>query len=77
MTIPGEETVDSVNTQARMPVQNNLDAHGQSVICEYLKNEIQIYIDLLNRAVNLSDEDVRGSLKTLQANCPAVVDSLV
>ena len=41
-----------------LPVRNNLSNDSQVIVCQFLKkSEIRIYIDLLNRAVNLSDND--------------------
>ena len=61
----------------RQPVRNNLDAKGQKYLCEnLLKKDIIRYIDLMNRAVNLSDEDVKSALEGINASCPTVMKSL-
>mmetsp|Transcript_3247 Transcript_3247/g.5225 ORF Transcript_3247/g.5225 Transcript_3247/m.5225 type:complete len:125 (-) Transcript_3247:638-1012(-) len=75
--IPGEGSEgERVNAGSRLPVQNTLNARGRRILCQFLTNEIRIYIDLLNRAVNLSDDDVRAALEGTQANCPSVVKYL-
>ncbi len=68
---------DILNARGKLPVRNNLSSRGQDILCHFLKNDIRIYIDLLNRAVNLSDDDVRDALEVIQRNCPSVVTSLV
>ena len=61
----------------RQPVQNNLDAKGRVYVCEHLlKKDIIRYIDLLNRAANLSDDDVKSALEGINASCPSVLESL-
>ena len=57
-------------------MKNDLSQSGQQIICQYLTHEIRLYIDLLNRAANLSDEDVREALEKVRSNCPAVVAAL-
>ena len=68
---------EKVNARGRLPVRNNLSLDGQVIVCQFLKNEIRIYIDLLNRAVNLSDDDIREALLDVQKNCPSVLKSLI
>ena len=68
---------DILNARGKLPVRNNLSARGQDIVCHFLKNDIRVYIDLLNRAVNLSDDDVRAALEVIQRNCPLVLTSLV
>mmetsp|Transcript_34512 Transcript_34512/g.63442 ORF Transcript_34512/g.63442 Transcript_34512/m.63442 type:complete len:128 (-) Transcript_34512:53-436(-) len=67
---------ERVNAGSMLPVKNTLNARGRQVLCQVLTNEIRIYIDLLNRAVNLSDDDVSAALQGMQANCPSVVKYL-
>jgi len=77
VNIPDEHSGgDVVNARGRLPARNNLSPGGRKIICQFLTNEIRIYIDLLNRAVNLSDDDVRAALKGVQVNCPFVMKSL-
>ena len=77
VNIPDEHSGgDVVNARGRLPVRNNLLPGGRKIICQFLTNEIRIYIDLLNRAVNLSDDDIGAALKGVQVNCPFVVKSL-
>ena len=66
-----------MNARGRLPVRNDLSDDGQVIVCQFLKNEIRIYIDLLNRAVNLSDDDIREALLDVQKNCPSVLKSLI
>lgn len=68
---------DVLNGRGILPVQNNLSPRGQGTICHFLKNDIRVYIDLLNRAVNLSNDDVRAALEVIHRNCPSVLSSLV
>ena len=65
-----------VNAAGSVPVRNNLSFSSRMVLCEYLKNEIRIYVDLLNRAVNLSDDDIRSTLAVTERNCPQVMTLL-
>ena len=76
--IPDKDSdAEKVNARGRLPVRNNLSLDGQVIVCQFLKNEIRIYIDLLNRAVNLSDDDIREALLDVQKNCPSVLKSLI
>ncbi len=68
---------DVLNARGKLPVRNDLSPRGQDIICHFLKNDIRVYIDLLNRAVNLSDDDVRAAFEVIHRNCPSVVTSLV
>mmetsp|Transcript_31780 Transcript_31780/g.72650 ORF Transcript_31780/g.72650 Transcript_31780/m.72650 type:complete len:456 (+) Transcript_31780:84-1451(+) len=77
--IPNDESGGQhVNSRGgRQPVRNNLDAKGQKYLCEHLlKKDIIRYIDLMNRAVNLSDEDVKREVEGINASCPTVLESL-
>ena len=53
-----------------LPVKNDLREHEIRIMCKYLREEIQLYVSLLNRAVNLSNEDVVESLSDLYKTCP-------
>jgi len=53
-----------------LPIKNDLTPYLTSHICALLENEIKLYISLLNRAVNLSDEDILESLNDLNKTCP-------
>lgn len=66
-----------VNARGKMPVQSNMSRRGRKIICEKLSKEIRIYVGLLNRAVNLSDGDVRSALLELWGSCQDVVESLI
>ena len=54
----------------QLPVRNNLSSHGKVIVCQFLQNEARLYVDLLNRAVNLSDDDVREAIIDVQTSCP-------
>ena len=62
-----------VNARGKLPVKAKISEKGKSIICMLLKDEIKIYIALINRAVNLSDEDVKVALEGVQKNCPSVI----
>ena len=68
---------DAINARGMLPVRSNLSPHGQGIICKFLKNDIRVYIDLLNRAVNLSDDDVHDALEAVHRNCPSVLSLLI
>ncbi|KAL3765186.1 hypothetical protein ACHAWU_010377 [Discostella pseudostelligera] len=68
---------DVVNARGKLPVRNNLSPRGQRIICHFLKNDIRVYIGLLNRAVNLSNNDVRDALEVIHRHCPLILSSLV
>ena len=77
VAIPDKESeAHVVNARGALPVSSNLSDAGRKIICQFLVDEIRIYIDLLNRATNLSDDDVLSSLEGLKKNCPDVMDSL-
>lgn len=68
---------DVLNARGKLPVRNNLSPRGQGIICHFLTNDIRVYIDLLNRAVNLSNDDVHTALEVIHRHCPSVLSSLV
>lgn len=68
---------DVVNARGKLPVRNNLSPRGQRITCHFLKNDIRVYIGLLNRAVNLSNDDVRDALEVIHRHCPSILSSLV
>lgn len=65
-----------VNAQATLPVKSNLSNEGRKLLCNMLRNEYILYLDLLNRAVNLSDDDVKLALDNAHKNCPAIFESI-
>ncbi|KAL7552664.1 hypothetical protein ACHAWF_015894 [Thalassiosira exigua] len=78
MNVPDKFSAgDRVNARGKMPVRNNWSFPSRMIICKSLMNEIRIYINLLNRAVNLSDDDVQSEIESIQRNCPNVLQSLV
>ncbi|KAL7535916.1 hypothetical protein ACHAXR_006805 [Thalassiosira sp. AJA248-18] len=78
LVVPDEGSkAEAVNARGRLPVRNNLSDRGRTTMCKHLANEIRIYIDLLNRAVNLSDDDIRSALELCSKNCPSVLHWLV
>lgn len=77
VTIPDKDSEGGkVNARGTLPIRNNLSKDGQEIVCHFLKEDIRVYVDLMNRAVNLSDDDVREALAGVQKNCPTVVESL-
>ena len=78
--VPIPESVDEgqvVNSQKNLPVKSNLSSNGQRILCKLLLNEYKLYIDLINRAVNLSDDDIKTTLEEVQRNCPAIFESML
>jgi len=78
--VPIPESVDEgqvVNSQKNLPVKSNLSSNGQRILCKLLLNEYKLYIDLINRAVNLSDDDLKTTLEDVQRNCPATFESIL
>ncbi len=65
-----------VNSQAKLPVRSNLSDEGRATLCKLLRNEYILYIDLLNRAVNLSDDDIKSALDEAHKNCPDILESI-
>ena len=65
-----------INSQAKLPVTSNLSDEGRDSLCKLLRNEYILYIDLLNRAVNLSDDDIKSALDDAYKNCPAILESI-
>jgi len=65
-----------INSQAQLPVKSNLNSEGREILCKILRNEYILYIDLLNRAVNLSDDDIKSTLDDVHKNCPAILESI-
>ena len=65
-----------VNSQGKLPVTSNLSNEGRESLCKFLRNEYILYIDLLNRAVNFSDDDIKSALDDAHKNCPAILESI-
>ena len=65
-----------VNCQGDLPLKSNLSDEGRKLLCKLLQNEYVLYIDLLNRAVNLSDDDVKYALNNAYKNCPDILESM-
>lgn len=65
-----------VNSQAKLPVRSNLRDEGRATLCKLLRNEYILYIDLLNRAVNLSDDEIEFALDDAHKNCPDILESI-
>uniref|UniRef100_A0A7S0FPL5 Uncharacterized protein n=1 Tax=Minutocellus polymorphus TaxID=265543 RepID=A0A7S0FPL5_9STRA len=54
-----------------LPVRNStLSAFGWKNLCKAMCHEMQTYKAMLQRAVNLNDEDVRESVEELREICP-------
>lgn len=47
-----------------------LSSESISILCQALCNEIQVYKKILNQALNMSQDQVRVSLRELEAKCP-------
>ncbi len=76
--VPVPNSVDegqSVNSQGDLPLKSNLSDKGRKLLCKLLQNEYALYIDLLNRAVNLSDDDVKHALNNAYKNCPDILEA--
>ncbi len=66
-----------VNSQGKLPVTSNLSDEGRESLCKFMRNEYILYFDLLNRAVNLSDDDIKSTLDDAYKNCPVTMESIV
>ena len=66
-----------VNSQGKLPVTSNLSDEGRESLCKFMRNEYILYFDLLNRAVNLSDDDIKPALDDAYKNCPVTMESIV
>ncbi len=75
VTVPKSDETNKLNARGELPIESNLSDEGRKTLCHFLKSDIQIYISFLNRAVNLSDEDVKVTLEDLQESCPEIVES--
>ncbi|KAL7449054.1 hypothetical protein ACHAWC_001154 [Mediolabrus comicus] len=47
-----------------------LSSESISILCQALCNEIQVYKKILNQALNMSQDQLRVSLRELEAKCP-------
>lgn len=56
-----------------LPVTRNISKEGQGILCEALKKEYRIYFDLLNRAVNMNEEDIQEARDIASKNCPKLI----
>jgi hypothetical protein len=52
------------------PVKNIISESGRKNMCLALEDEYRVYFEMLNAALNLSEDDVKDSLKIARKNCP-------
>jgi hypothetical protein len=61
---------DDSSEMFNYPVKREISAQGQERLCRALKKEYQAYMILLQRAVNLSEQQRQDSLNQARQNCP-------
>ena len=65
------ELAASMNTNTWSDQQDlYLSSESISILCQALCNEIQVYKKILNQALNMSEDQLRVSLRELEAKCP-------
>jgi hypothetical protein len=67
---PMSKTVNKVNVSKKRSEVEKISERARNNLCVALRQEIQVYKDLLERAENLSEEHVAESLRELQDSCP-------
>jgi len=75
VTVPSENETKRLNARGEVPITSNLSDEGRKTVCRFLMDDIQVYIDFLNRAINLSDDEVKVTLRDLQESCPEIINS--
>eukprot|EP00581_Thalassiosira_minuscula_P018248 CAMPEP_0183718466 /NCGR_PEP_ID=MMETSP0737-20130205/11706_1 /TAXON_ID=385413 /ORGANISM="Thalassiosira miniscula, Strain CCMP1093" /LENGTH=532 /DNA_ID=CAMNT_0025948025 /DNA_START=142 /DNA_END=1740 /DNA_ORIENTATION=+ len=65
-----QEDIPVNNAHAKNATEMYLSKHSKIALCQTLCNEIQVYKDLLRRAINLNDADVKSSMDELKEVCP-------
>lgn len=58
------------NAHAKNETELYLSPSSKETLCKVLCNEIQVYKDILKRAINLNDDDVEESIGALMKSCP-------
>mmetsp|Transcript_31447 Transcript_31447/g.56979 ORF Transcript_31447/g.56979 Transcript_31447/m.56979 type:complete len:113 (+) Transcript_31447:1505-1843(+) len=58
------------NAHEKNATELYLSKNSKLALCQVLCNEIQVYKDILRRAINLNDADVLSSLDDLKGVCP-------
>jgi len=59
---------------SNLPLKNNLSIEGRNVLCNFLKDEILLYLNILIYASNLSEDDIDLSLEEIGTSCPTLFD---
>eukprot|EP00546_Thalassionema_frauenfeldii_P021884 CAMPEP_0178905876 /NCGR_PEP_ID=MMETSP0786-20121207/6519_1 /TAXON_ID=186022 /ORGANISM="Thalassionema frauenfeldii, Strain CCMP 1798" /LENGTH=291 /DNA_ID=CAMNT_0020577533 /DNA_START=530 /DNA_END=1405 /DNA_ORIENTATION=+ len=55
-----------------LPVTKELSPGGQKTICQALEEEYKVYFQLLDRALNIHDEEKIESMRYSQKRCPSL-----
>ena len=59
-----------LQAHAKNATEMYLSDKSKIVLCQVLCNEIQVYKDIIRRAVNFNREDVKASMEELRQTCP-------
>ena len=51
-------------------MKNIISESGRKNMCLALEDEYRVYFEMLNAALNLSEDDVKDSMKIARKNCP-------
>lgn len=64
------------NAHAKNETEMYLSPSSKEFLCKVLCNEIQVYKDILKRAINLNDNDIEESIDALRKSCPKEADDM-
>lgn len=59
--------------KVQQPVTRGLSDQGRAYLCHAIRQEYEVYISLLNRAVNLNATDIQEARDKANKNCPNLV----
>jgi hypothetical protein len=64
------QTFNFLQAHAKNATELYLSDASKTILCEVLCNEIQIYKDIIRRAINFNHVDVMASFEELRQTCP-------
>jgi len=59
-----------VQAHAKNETELYLSPRSKEVLCNVLCNEIQVYKEIINKALNLDEEEIQEAIDNLAESCP-------
>lgn len=59
-----------VQAHAKNETELYLSPRSKEVLCKVLCNEIRVYKEIINKAINLDEEEIKEAIDDLTVSCP-------